>query len=87
MDIYGVPVTPEQLARMEADEAELRAKRAAARRRVVLRTEDTEGAVNCATCTWITDFNAEHRRGWCSHLRFMVSSAFMCRCGTYIRDN
>lgn len=86
MDLYGVPVTDAQLARMAEDEAEVRTRRQQAQRRTVLSAEDLEGAVNCATCTWIGDFKAEQRRGWCMHLRFMVSTSFACRCGAYIRD-
>jgi hypothetical protein len=41
------------------------------------------GEINCARCTHIGDFNAEHERGWCMWRRNMVSTWHPARCKAF----
>lgn len=44
---------------------------------------EAHGEVNCAGCQNISDFNDEHRRGWCLRLRRAVSTWHPVRCAAY----
>lgn len=41
------------------------------------------GEVNCATCQQISDFNDEHRRGWCLSRRKAVSTWHPVKCSAF----
>lgn len=86
MEIAGVHVTDAQMARIVADEKALQARRAAAGRRAILAAEARDQGVNCAGCVHLGDFNAEHRRGWCMHLKHMVATWLRCECRAFQAD-
>jgi len=72
--VWG-PITTEQQARTDADEARL--ARIRERANVVILNEGdttTEGAVNCARCHYLLEFKAEKQAGWCGACRRMVST-------------
>lgn len=45
--------------------------------------EQRTGEINCARCTHIGDFDAEHERGWCTWRRRMVSTWHPAKCKAF----
>lgn len=85
-------ISREQLAKIEACEAALKAKRERAGRRTLMDEAELDEAkaageaVNCARCRHIGDFNAEHQKGFCMELRFQVATWRLCRCHAFEAD-
>lgn len=79
-------ITAEQQARIDADGRDLAARRAAAGYVSIpenRRPNEEAGEVNCAGCDHASDFNDEHRRAYCMHLKHMVSTWHPARCGAF----
>lgn len=84
--IFG-SITAEQQARIDADERALAERRAAAGYVSIpdnRRPNEEAGEVNCAGCDRASDFNDEHKRAYCIHLKFSVSTWHPARCAAFV---
>lgn len=74
-------ITEQQQRGMDEDAEIVARRRQRAQYEPIMEVRPTAaGEINCARCERLGDFNAEHQRGWCMSLRFMVSTWHPARC-------
>jgi hypothetical protein len=86
LEAFGA-ITPEQQARIEACAKALEQRRVAAGFVSIpenRRPNEEAGERNCAACDHASDFNDEHRRAYCMHLKRAVSTWHPVLCAAFV---
>lgn len=77
------PLTSEQALRIARGEANLKSRRDIRWNPIFGEVPPGVATVNCARCTWMAAFDAEHQGGYCLYMRRMMGTWHPVECEAF----